>query len=105
MTRNEAIRTAFEIKEKGIEGQDVSGLLYSAVGLIKLCPDAGTAFAAHTLVEEILKASPNLSDFCQRKVDIIEKHYVKKMGKMMEAYADAQASVDYERSVRAAYRW
>lgn len=100
MTRNEAISTAFEIKENGVGNHDISGLLYSAVGMIKLSPDSGTALAAHILVEEIRKAVPNLSDFCQRKVDIIEKHYIQKMGKMMETYVDAMARLDAERDRR-----
>lgn len=88
MNRNECIKIACKIKETGKYEGDISALLYSCVGMIKLSPDAGTAFASNVLKEAIEEAKIPLSPFCQRKIEIIKdnwlKGYARVLGKMID---------------------
>lgn len=56
MDRHEAIELAFKIKENP-NGHDFSSYLYSAVGMVKQSPDAGTAFAAIQVMVETTSGS------------------------------------------------
>lgn len=78
MTRNEAISLSFKIKENPNDPSfDFSGILYSAVGMVKQSPDSGTTLAAQHLVDSIKETGRPLSDFCQRKIKIIEEAEIK----------------------------
>ncbi len=78
MTRNEAISLSFKIKENPNDPSfDFSGILYSAVGMVKQSPDSGTTLAAQHLVNSIKETGRPLSDFCQRKIKIIEEAEMK----------------------------
>ena len=99
MTRSSAISLAFQIKQNPI-GHDFSAYLYEAVGLIKREPGPGTAFAAYKLVEAIREVCHNPSDFCRRKMDIIEDAYIKAMSKNLETLAYCQEKLDYDWQMR-----
>ena len=95
MTRNEAISLSCKIKENPNDpSYDFSGILYSAVGMIKLSPDAGTTFAAQLLVNAIKETGRPLSDFCQRRIKIIEEAETKKAIKRLETLAKAYEIAD-----------
>lgn len=96
MNRREAIELAFEIKENP-NGHDFSSYLYSAVGMVKQSPDAGTAFAAIQLLEAIYATKIQLSAFCKRKAEILEKECAKPLGRFLGKVADAAARADAER--------
>ena len=100
MTRYEAINIAFRIKEDP-NNHDFSSYLYSAVGLLKREPGPGTAFAAHQLVCAIKGSGKPISEFCQRKIEIIEKAYMDAMCKNLTTLAEAQARVDAQQELRA----
>lgn len=68
---------------------DISAYLYEAVGMIKQQPNAGTACAAYWLASAIKDAYPDMSDFCKRKVAIIEDAYIKAMGRCLTKFAKA----------------
>lgn len=93
MNRHEAIELAFKIKENP-NGHDFSSYLYSAVGMVKLSPDAGTAFAALQLLQAIYDTKIPLSAFCKRKAEILEKECAKPLGRFIEKVADATAKAD-----------
>lgn len=99
MTRNEAIHLAFKIKENP-KGHDFSSYLYSAVGMVKQSPDAGTAFAAVQLLQAIRDTKLPLSDFCKRKADILEKECAGPMCRMLETWALAAERADALRDER-----
>lgn len=101
MTRNECIKISCEIKEKKEYKGDLSGLLYSTVGMCKLSPDAGTLFAGYLLIDALTEANIQLNPFQQRRADIIFDMYAKKYGKMLEKFAKAQELVDYNQQMRA----
>lgn len=96
MDRHEAIELAFKIKENP-NGHDFSSYLYSAVGMVKQSPDAGTAFAAVQLLEAIYATKIPLSAFCKRKAEILEKECAKPLGRFLGKVADAAARADAER--------
>lgn len=73
---------------------DISAYLYEAVGMIKQQPNAGTTYAAYGLAMAIKDAYPDMSDFCKRKVAIIEDAYIKAMGKFLTKFAKACELVD-----------
>lgn len=95
MTRNEAISLSFRIKENPNDPSfDFSGILYSAVGMIKLSPDSGTTFAAQHLVDAIKETGRPLSDFCKRKIKIIEEAEMKNAIRRFETLAKGYELAD-----------
>lgn len=100
MTRNEAIQLSFKIKEDPSK-YDFSGLLYDAVGLVKLETDVGASFAAMKLADAIREVTNNkLSNFCQRRIDIIESEHTKRFGKSLGFFAEAMMIAEYQREQR-----
>lgn len=98
MTRQDAINRAFQIKEaSSYEGFDLSADLYGAVGLIKQEKDYGATFAAMQLVEAIKNTGVKLSDFCKRKIAIIEKADIERGCRFMTMIADAYEAADIAR--------
>ena len=73
MTRSEAIDLAFKIEKDPQNYTDYSTYLYSAVGLIKREPGTGSTMAAQKLVDAIKGTGAKLSDFCERRIHIIEE--------------------------------
>ena len=99
MDRNEIIDIIYKIKMNPKE-HDFSSYLYSAVGLIKRDQSAGTAHVVLRLVETIQEASGgNLSDFCKRKIEIIQKESVKPMSKLLEKMVQVMEYNDYINSI------
>lgn len=100
MTRQEAIELAFKIKENPNETWDFSSLLYSAVGLIKRETDTGATMAAKLLVDAIKGASDNLSDFCKRRIQIIEKAHIENACKSLERLSKAIEIADINAEIQ-----
>lgn len=106
MTRNECISLSCDIKEHPSNYGEYSGYLYSAVGMMKQHPDSGTVFAANLLADAILEVTGGkLTSFCQRRVDIIKKAWIEKMGKHLTYLAEAQERADYNAQVVAINAW
>ena len=95
MTRYEAIDLAFKIEKDPQNYTDYSTYLYSAVGLIKREPGTGSTMAAQKLVDAIKGTGAKLSDFCERRIHIIEEAHVKNMCKSLERLVKAQEICDY----------
>lgn len=96
MTRQEAIQAAFDLK-KNPSNYEPSNLLYAAVGLVKREKDSGASFAAMQLVSSIKEVyGENLSDFCKRRIDIIEEAHIDRMGKNLTVLAKAYEIQAYQ---------
>lgn len=104
MTRHEAIKLALQIKREPAVYTDYSTYLYEAVGLIKREPDSGAILAAQMLVDAIKEAAVNLSNFCRRRIEIIEEAHMKNMCRNLEVLAKAQEMCDYNFQRSSLYR-
>ena len=100
MTRHEALQLSFAIKEDPGK-YDFSGLLYDAVGMIFREKDISATFAATKLVESIQEASKGkLSDFCKKKIDIIEREHMKRLPGFVTKLAKLQEIADNQQEQR-----
>lgn len=96
MTREEACQISVDIKRNPSK-YDFSGLLYDAVGMIFREKDAGATFAATKLTESIQKVSNGkLSDFCKKKISIIEREHTKRLVGFTTKIAKLQEIADLQ---------
>lgn len=101
MNYHQALILAFDIKANPeAHRQEFANYLYEAVGMVKLEKHTGATMAAAKLASEIIRASGGkLSDFCKRKIEIIEKAHLQNMVQNYSALLKAQEIVDYNKQM------